>query len=197
MSPEKTCIWLRKGKLKERKWIFSYNSCDTMWVVRQADDPCVCFGAKPNKGLSSRSLTRPKVGEKKPVGKGTQSGSVGKGSQRGGWWRETQGGSRERTAVGTSQDELEFQSGQRSAEGGSEENCQRWVGILCGFCRSFAKNTLSAIKKCHKTTLLAFGADLSPYCSFVLFLPLPRLYFLWLYCVIARSEPTGWITGHE
>ncbi len=34
-------------------------------------------------------------------------------------------------------------------------------------------------KKCHKTTLLALGADLSPYCSFVLFLPIPRLYFLW------------------
>ena len=39
-------------------------TCDTMWVVRQADDFFVCFGAKPNKGLSSRSPTRPEVGEK-------------------------------------------------------------------------------------------------------------------------------------
>ena len=31
------------------------NVCDTMKGVRQADDIFVCFGAKPNKGLSSRS----------------------------------------------------------------------------------------------------------------------------------------------
>ena len=54
-----------------------------MWVVCQADDPFVCFGAKPNKALSSRSLTRPEVGEKRGVGKGTQRGSVGKGIQGG------------------------------------------------------------------------------------------------------------------
>ena len=54
-----------------------------MWVVRQADDPFVCFDAKPNKGLSSRSVTRPAVGEKRPVGKGIQRASVGKGTQSG------------------------------------------------------------------------------------------------------------------
>ena len=111
-------------------------TCDTMWVVHQADDPFVCFGAKPNKGLSSRSLTRPEVGEKRPVGKGTQRGAVGKGTQRGSVGEERR---RERTAEGTSQDELAVQSGQRSAEGGSEEDDQRWVGIPSGFCRSFAK----------------------------------------------------------
>ena len=37
-----------------------------MWVVRQADDPFVCFGAKPNKGLSSTSLTRLEVGKGTP-----------------------------------------------------------------------------------------------------------------------------------
>ena len=104
------------------------------------------------------------------------------------WRRETQRGSRERTAEGTSQNELAVQSGQRSAEGGGGEDSQRWLGIPSGFWRSFAKNTLPAIvykmqkkmyTKCHKTTLLALGADLSQYCSFVLFLPLPRWYFLW------------------
>ena len=41
------------------------------------------------------------------------------------WRRETQRGSRERTAKRTSQDELAVQIGQRSAEGGSEEDGQR------------------------------------------------------------------------
>ena len=36
-----------------------------MWVVRQADNLFVCFGAKPNKGLSSRSPTRQEVGEER------------------------------------------------------------------------------------------------------------------------------------
>ena len=56
-----------------------------------------------------------------------------------------QRGSREQTAEGTSQDELAVESGQWSAEGGSEEDGQRWVGIPSGFCRSLAKNTLPAI----------------------------------------------------
>ena len=30
--------------------------------VSQEDDLFVCFGAKPNKGLDSRSRTRPEVG---------------------------------------------------------------------------------------------------------------------------------------
>ena len=50
-------------------WHINHCICDTMWVVRQADDPFVCFGAKPNKGLSSRSLTRPEVGEKRQLPK--------------------------------------------------------------------------------------------------------------------------------
>ena len=64
---------------------YSRLGCDTMWVERQADDFFVCFGAKPNKGLSSRSLTRPEVGRKgKPVrSKGTQRGSFGVGRCRG------------------------------------------------------------------------------------------------------------------
>ena len=55
-----------------------------MWVVRQADDPFVCFGAKPNKvlGLVISDETG-SGGERGPretrgaVGKGTQRGSVG------------------------------------------------------------------------------------------------------------------------
>ena len=52
-----------------------------MWVVCQVDDPFVCFGAKPNKGMSSRSSTRPEVGKgtpEKAVGKGTPEMTAGK-----------------------------------------------------------------------------------------------------------------------
>ena len=63
---------------------------DTMRCVRQADALFVCFGAKPNKSLSSRSPTSPEVEEERqvrekplgPVGKGTQGGSVGEGKRR-------------------------------------------------------------------------------------------------------------------
>ena len=41
------------------------------------------------------------------------------------WRRETQRGSQERTAEAASQNELAVQSGQRSPEGGSEEDSQR------------------------------------------------------------------------
>ena len=63
-------------------------SCATMWMVRQADDPFVCFGAKPNKGLRLE-ISEEVEGERGPreargaVGKGTQRGAVGKGTQRG------------------------------------------------------------------------------------------------------------------
>ena len=64
--------------------------CDTMKGVRQADDLFVCFGAKPNKGLSSRSSTRPEVWEERSwkrnlersVGKRDQERAVGRGTQR-------------------------------------------------------------------------------------------------------------------
>ena len=71
-------------------------NCDTMWVVHHADDPFVCFGAKPNKGLSSRSSTRAEVD------KGTRE-KLEKGTQRRSWRRVTQKGSRQRSAEGSSE----------------------------------------------------------------------------------------------
>ena len=61
-----------------------------MWVVRQADDPFVCFGAKPKKGLGLEISDETRSGEGKAgprkardrVGKGTQRRTVGKGTQR-------------------------------------------------------------------------------------------------------------------
>ena len=57
-----------------------------MSVVRRTDDPFVCFGAKPNKGLSSRSSTRPGVGKgtlEKKLEKGTQRRQLAKGDAEG------------------------------------------------------------------------------------------------------------------
>ena len=121
------------------------------------------------------------------------------------WRRETQRGCRERTAEGTSQDELAVQSGQRSAEVGSEEDSQRRVGIPCGFRRSFAKNTLPAIvykmhEKLYKkvsqnypSCTWSWPKSISFVCSFS---PTHSVVFLVAVkkCVIPLSEPTGWIT---
>ena len=106
--------------------------CDTTWVVRQADDPFVCFGAKPNKGLSSRSSTRPEVDKETPV-RGLE-----KGTQRRSWRRVTQRGSRHRTAEETSRYEIvpgqwrrqtRWVHSPESTTVSSEEDGQRWVGI--------------------------------------------------------------------
>ena len=43
------------------------NKCDTMKGVRQANDPFVCFGAKPDKGFGLEISTRPEVGKRTPV----------------------------------------------------------------------------------------------------------------------------------
>ena len=61
--------------------------------VRKADDLFVCFGAKPNNGLSPGSSTRPEVG------KGTRE-RVEKRNTEKSWRRETQEG---RRAVDTGQ----------------------------------------------------------------------------------------------
>ena len=109
--------------------------------------------------------------------------------ERGSWRRETQRGSRKRTVEGISQDELAFQCGQRLAEGGNEEDGQRWVGIPSGFYRSFAKNTLPAIVYKMHEKLYKKVSQNYPSCTWswpksilfvcFFFLPLPRLYFLW------------------
>ena len=113
-------------------------------------------------------------------------------SQRGSWQRNPKGAVVKGNQRGWVSDERRgeaVENGHQSRwvsspeyKGGSEQDGQRLVGIPSDFCMSFAKNTLPAIvykmheklyKKCHRTTLLALGANLSPYCSFVLFLPFP------------------------
>ena len=55
--------------------------CATMKGVRQADYLFVCFGAKPNKGLSWRSSTRPEVGKGTPV-RGVEKGTMRRSRRR-------------------------------------------------------------------------------------------------------------------
>ena len=60
--------------------------CETMKGVRQSDDLFVCFDAKPNKSLSSRSSTRSEVGKgtlEKVLEKGTQRRQLAKGDAEG------------------------------------------------------------------------------------------------------------------
>ena len=179
---------------KSNHWNCIILKCDSMWVVREADDFFVCFGANPNRALSSRSPMRPEMGEERQVRDKPERVSWQRNPERISWRRETQRGSRERTAEGTSQDELTVQSWQRSAEGGSEEDGQRWVGIPSGYCRSFAKNTLPAIvykmyEKLYKKVSQNYPSCTWSWHKSILFVcsfsPIPSVVFLvavWYFC---------------
>ena len=154
------------------------------WSANQTI-PLSVLARNQTKGLDSRSPTRPEVGGsdvlEKPEGQLVKEPREWVGEER---RREAvENGSRREQSRWVSSPVLDGQ--QKEAV---KDDSQKWVGIPSGFTRSFAKNTLPAIvykmheklyKKCHRTTLFALGAHLSTYCSFVLFLPLPRLYFLW------------------
>ena len=140
-------------------------------MVRQADDFFVCFGAKPNKGLSLRSPTRLEAGEERQVQKKPR-GAVGKRAQK--RW-VGKGRSRETVDIGQRKEAV------RKAVKDELAFLVAFVGVSWKiYAHDSLQNARKAIQKCHKTTLLALGADISPHCSFVLFLTLPRLYFLWL-----------------
>ena len=74
--------------------------------VRQADDPFVCFGVKPDKGFGLEISTRPEVGKETPVGVEQRNPEEAVGDGR----RREAVGSRHRTAEETSQQERESNS---------------------------------------------------------------------------------------
>ena len=132
--------------------------------VSQADDHFLCFGAKPNKGLSSRSAMQPEVGKGMPVrvvGKRNSEKTVGEG-----WGREAVNNGQQKEAV------REGQSG--------------WVGIPSSFVEIsleiHASVSLQMHRECSVTEPPFLHFELTEaliVCLFfVLFLPLPRLYFL-------------------
>ena len=70
-------------------------------MVRQADDPFVCFGAKTDEEFGLEISTRPEVGKGTPVGVGKRN------PEEGSWRRETESGSwsRHRTPEETNRHE--------------------------------------------------------------------------------------------
>ena len=135
-------------------------------MVRQADDPFVSFGAKPNKDLSLRSRrdqkwVRERVRSETKELRGRQ---LAKGDVSG----QSTPDSRE-----TSWHEI----GSRAVR----ENRSRWVGIPSSFVEISLEIHASVSLHMHKgmqcyiTPLLLLILFV---CSFVIFLPLPWLYFL-------------------
>ena len=49
-----------------------------MWVVRQADDPFACFGAKPNKGLGLEISDETEVEEGRQLARERREGELAK-----------------------------------------------------------------------------------------------------------------------
>ena len=115
-----------------------------MWVVRQADDPFVCFGAKLKKALSLRSSTRLEVGKGTPVravGKRNPEKELAKGDAEGESTtdsrRDQSGEIESRGSEEDRQDEFAVLSRQRSAV---RKTVRDEVAFLVA-CRSFAKTT--------------------------------------------------------
>ena len=142
-------------------WVQSHiaSYCDTMWVDRQTDDPFVCLGAKPNKGLGLE------ISDRKWGRKGSWQRNQGKVSWRG----ETQRGRR------TEQRDQSRWVSRRKQWGKTSQDELAFLVALKKFREKYTpsdslRNARKAVqKKCHKTSLLALATDLSPYCSFVLF----------------------------
>ena len=153
-----------------------------------------------------RAWTRDLRRDRKWEGKGRSGeakGAVGKGTQR-----RSVGEERRREAVenGSGKDQSRWVSSlQKEAV---KEDSQTLVGIPCGFCRSFAKNTLPVIvfkmhEKLYKKVSQNYPSCTWSWPKSILFAcsfsPTPSVVFLVTVrkCVIPLSEPTGWITGQE
>ena len=178
MSPMELYIWLlvwlvcillllpwvpwRNFRIRHSK-CFGY-LCYTMKGVRQVDDLFVCFGAKPNKGLSSISSTRPEVGN------GTSQSS----------WKKEAG----EKAVGEGWRRGAVDNGQQKEA--VREGLSGWVGIHSNFVEIsleiHASVSLQMHRECSVTEPPFLHFELTEALIvrlfFVLFLPLLRLYFL-------------------
>ena len=164
--------WFRVwGKRNFR--FFEVCSCDTMRGMRQADDLFVCFGAKLNKDLSSRSRRDRKWARER------RSERVGRGIQR---MQLAWGDAEEQSTPDCRRDQsawdrIQEQWGKTSQDESAflvalwkfREGCTSALVYRC---------TGNAVSRNHPSCT---WVNPSPYCSFVLcsFFPLPRLYFLW------------------
>ena len=154
------------------------------------DDPFVCFGAKPKKGLIPWSSAWPEVG------KGTLVGSWKKEPTGGSWRRARQKGSWESTPDSRSDQSAWDRVQKRWGKASQDESAFPWLEEISR--RMHASVSLQGMQ-CHNLTFLHLSW-LKPYCSFVLcsFLPLPWLYFL---CHEEKcNAPIGttrWFTGQD
>ena len=138
------------------KIIYLIYMCDTMWVVRQADDLYVCFGAKPKQRAWTRNIPRNRKWRRKGRSEGRE-GPVDKGTQRG----QSTSESRRRTVS------------RRRQSGKTVKNELAFLVVFVEFSSKIhAHDSLQMHAKLHKTPFLALGTDPSPYYSFVLFLSL-------------------------
>ena len=138
-------------------------------MVRQADDPFVCIGAKPDKGSGLEILTWPKIGRER------QSESETKGLRK----RELAKGD----ASGQSTPDSRSDQSAWVSPVPAREDRSRWVGIPSSFVEILLEIHISISLHMHKgmqcyiTPLLHFELT-QAFCSFVLFPPTPLIVFL-------------------
>ena len=108
-------------------------------MVRQADDPFVCFSAKSNKGLRIEKSPKPEVGE------GTRVEELEEGTQR----KELAKGDAEgQLVVDTGQQKRPV--GMRERESTISEDQSRWVSIPRGFVEISRRMHVSVSLQMHK-----------------------------------------------
>ena len=114
-----------------------------MLVVRQADDPFVCFGAKPDKGSELEISTQPEVGRER------QSGSWKRNSEKS-WRRAMRVAGRHQTAEETSQHERESSI----SEGRPVKTSQHSSWFVEFSLEIHASVSLQGMAECHNLAFL-------------------------------------------
>ena len=145
------------------------------WYARQTISLSV-LAQNPNKGFELEISDKKESGWGKEVPR-EDKGSVDKGTQRG---QSTTDRRRDRSAWDSSPGEG------RSAEG-DREGRQSKMGWHSYYLVEVSRKIragdslqMHGNSRCHKIPFFAFGADISPYCSFVFFSPiLSVVFFLW------------------
>ena len=144
-------------------------------MVCQADDPFLCFGAKPNKGLSPRSQRDLKWVRERVR-------SWGKGTREGSWRRVTRGASRYRTAEVTSLHERESRA--------VREDRSRWVGIPSSF--------VEILLKIHASFSLHMHKGMQCYITPLLYFELTQAHIVRLFVCSLSSHSLDYIScSHE
>ena len=141
------------------KQLLKKNSCDTMKGVRQADDLFVCFGTKPNKGLSTRSRRDWKWKRER------QSEELEEGTQR---RQLAKGDAEEQLTLDSRRDQSAWDRVQEQW-GKTSQDVSAFLMALWKFCEGCTsalvyRCTGNAVSRNHPSCT---WVNPSPYCSFV------------------------------